>query len=323
MTEILKIATRLFGFTDKIESIGSYQKLIYNCSKNDLNYILKIVSSEDKCKLELLGEIDFVNYLNKNGASVQGFSKSINRQYVEEITHNGSIYYAYSYKKLGGNVFSFNNYFKSEKWDKEILLNWGEVTGKLVCLSRKYKKSNNTYIRPEWYNDPIIKNFKKYIPSYQTLVMSKIEECLSDLHSLHIAESSFGLIQGDFHKWNFYFDGQNITMDDFDDCEYHWLVNEIAMPLFYGIMSVPADKLNQFSDFFMTNFLIGFKKSCAIDKDQLELIPNFLQLRMIVLYVLYYKESTDSTKDLPEHIIKWRNLIESGKHIIDLDFSKY
>ncbi|MGL1892760.1 MAG: phosphotransferase [Spirochaetaceae bacterium] len=322
MTEILKKVVPLFGFTNKIKDIGTPEKLKYICSKDSSEYILKVIHSKDNQIQELMGEVNFVNYLSKNGANVQSYIKSINNVYIETILLFDVEYYVLSYQKSSGKKFSFSSYFNTKKWDHEILQSWGNEVGRLVSLSKKYTFKDVTSRRPEWYNDPIIKNYSKYVPLEQTKVQSKIEECLADLHSQNIAESTFGLIQGDFHRWNFYFDGNNITMEDFDDCEYHWFVNEIAMPLFYGMMKVPEDKLLGFSEFFMTNFLKGFRSVCSIEKEQLAMIPKFLKLRLIILYVLFYKENPTS-KSIPEHIVKWKKIIESDKQLIDLDFSKY
>jgi len=117
-------------------------------------------------------------------------------------------------------------------------------------------------------------------------------------------------------------DGQGvITLFDFDDCNYSWFINDIAIVLFYIAMG--KEDQAAFTREFMTHFLHGYREENQLDKSWLKEIPAFLKLREIDLYAVIHRSFDVENIDHPWVAMYMENRkqrIEEGIPFIDFDF---
>lgn len=83
---------------------------------------------------------------------------------------------------------------------------------------------------------------------------------------------NYGLLHADFLPENILFDGQNLTLIDFDDCGFGWHLFEMATSLF--------PQINQpFFDDLVTAYVEGYRQERSLADEQLEIFPAFLLIR--------------------------------------------
>lgn len=145
---------------------------------------------------------------------------------------------------------------------------------------------------------------------------------MSTLKNLDYGKESYGLIHGDINVGNFLVDHGAVTLFDFDECQYSWFVEDIAIQLFYLVYVYGDDSIDERHlqcQRFMEHFLKGYSKENTISDYELTLIPLFLRLREIIVYTGMYRsfdmsDINDWTKD---YLAQSKVRIENGISIIE------
>ena len=81
---------------ESIKYLGGFENFIYEFKKDKIDYILRFVHSDHHDYNLVLGEIEFVDYLDKNNASVSAVIHSNNDKVVEKIIINETDYFSVS-----------------------------------------------------------------------------------------------------------------------------------------------------------------------------------------------------------------------------------
>jgi len=314
---VLKEASSKFGikFHD-LKFIGGFQNFIYEYKINDKYYILRITHSSHRTENTVLGEIEFVNYLYKNGLSVSKPVFSVNKKLIEIIILEDYYFIITSFEKALGKKLKYPEAMNNDCLSELC----GEITGLMHKLSSEYNPLNEIIKRHTWKDNYYIKNFEKYIPKDQKKVYDSFRILIEEIEKLKI--ENYGLIHGDINIGNFLIDENKITLFDFDECQYSWFVEDIAIQLFYIIYVVLDDSIperNEQSEKFLNFFLKGYKKYFKINDYEIEKIPLFLKLREIIVYVgLHRSMDFNNMHDFFKSYIKQsRNRIENRAAIFE------
>lgn len=300
------------------KSLGALESFVYEYKINKRSYILKITHSLRRSAEYIKGEIDWLNYLANNGVSAARAFPSKNGNLVEIIDGEMPYFIAISYEKADGKLVT------EDEWHSNLFSKWGQVIGKMHKLTKKYKIKDISYKRQEWYEDDLL-NVEKYLSLSQTKVIDKTLKLIERLKSLPKDKESYGLIHADLHHENFFIHNKEITVFDFDDIQYDWFINDIAIALYYAIWWNPLknyDK-NEFAKSFLKNFLEGYNKENTLDTYWIDKIPYFLKLRHIMVYIIFHQifDLSNLTKEQDELINKYRYEIENEIPIVDINFS--
>jgi len=116
-------------------------------------------------------------------------------------------------------------------------------------------------------------------------------------------------------------DGGSITLFDFDDCAYSWLICDIAIVLFHA--TAAREDREGFTAGFMPPFLTGYSRENRLDARWLEHLPDFLKLREIDVYAVIHRSLDVENLDdwWCERFMDGRKeRIERDTPVIDFDF---
>lgn len=273
-----------YGVTkDLIKLLDGFESFIYEFSKGDREYILRISHSLRRSANMINGEIEWVNYLADNGVSVSRAVPSEYGNLVEVINQEDSHFAAVAFEKAKGAPPA------REVRNSDLFRQMGQMTGKMHALTKKFKSSRLEYKRPEW-DEEIDGIAEKYLPSTQRKVIEKFNQLLNHHHNLPKGTDSYGLIHSDFHPGNFFVDKGKITLFDFDDCQYLWFIHDIAISLFYVVShNCVGKKELEFARKFYQSFMNGYITENQLDRFWLDQIPYFLKMREIDLYIIIHR----------------------------------
>ncbi|MCP4583080.1 MAG: phosphotransferase [candidate division Zixibacteria bacterium] len=316
---ILKEATRLYGITEAdLTKLGSFESYVYEYEKDNQSRILKLTHSHHRSGQLIQGELEWVNYLAENKVSVPAVIPSESGNLVETIDLGDSYFLAYAFEKAEGKLP------ESSRWDDSLFENWGRVMGRMHALAKSYKPSNNSIKRFHWYEDASLR-VENHIPASQPLVIERCNQLKNKLREIPTDMESYGLIHSDIHHGNFFVNNGDITVFDFDDCHYNWFAYDIAIPLFYVLRDSEIDPNDKsFARHFMSRFMAGYKQENAIDPVHLEVIPDFMKLRELDLYIIIHAENAQNLNGWCERYMKNRRYsIENKIPIIDIDFPAF
>jgi amicoumacin kinase len=297
---ILAEAAQLFGISLKeVKAVGGFENYIYGYQKNGIDYILRIGHSDHRSLEMVEAELDFVNYLANNKSNVSVPCLSINKRLVEVVDcEDGSYFTITSYYKSQG------SHMKRDMLTDQFLINYGKTIGRFHHLTKDYKPG--LHKRFNWDDDLLIKEAQAYLPVDELFVVEKLESIIKEINLIPRNRDNFGLIHTDIHMGNFFVSNNELTVFDFDDCAYQYFISDIAIALFYYIMSYKdEEERNNKAKHFMNYLMKGYQMDNSIDEASFKTIHLFLKLRELILYIVIYRSCDIETNQWAQDYLSY------------------
>jgi amicoumacin kinase len=295
--ELLDDFLAVFGLEREAKKLGDFENYVYETYKNGHPFIMRLTHSSHRSKDEVLSELDWMRHLNNQGLSVPEIFPSVQGNLVEETAAaDNSKFFGCVYAKAPGTAVSV----RSEQFNEELFRKWGETTGRMHYATKSYKPSAGIKARSSWDEDELL-SVGKYYPSEEWELVDNANEVIATISALPKNQDNFGIIHTDIHSGNFFYDGEQIHVFDFDDASYHWFASDIAIPLYYSLIyRIPASEeaeRNTFGQLFLETFIEGYQKANQLPEGWKEQVPLFLMLRDIVLYAVLHKKIAPEDRD--------------------------
>lgn len=317
--DLLREAAKRYGVPhERLSLIGGFQNFIYEYQVNGQEYILRFTPQSHRTKSAVQAELEWVNYLAHHGISVSQPVTSTSENRLEVIQSKDSNFIVAAFDKAPGRKSGYPECLDDTKLYEQC----GKMTGEMHNLARAYKPTSR---RHDWRDNYYLKNLAKYVPDTQDKVHLACQKLMEQIDGLPKDRTSFGLIHGDINVGNFHVSDDGITLFDFDECQYSWYVEDIAIQLYYLVYvygdDCIDDRMSQ-AKLFMQHFLKGYTFVCTIDEYWLRQIPLFLRLREIIVYVGMHRSWDLDTLDewARDFIIQSKARIENGISIVDSTF---
>jgi len=294
--QILQEGACRFGVNaDELNYIGAWQNFIYEYSKDGESYILRFTPSSHRSEADVVAELDWILYLAQHDVLVSSPIQSNQGKLTEVIPSGESHYFTVtSFNKAKGEKIGYPECLGDIKLYQQM----GRLTGKIHALTKKYQPGVSVR-RHNWEDNYYLKSVGLYVPHEQRLVHEQCVALAKEIRdTLPVNSNSFGLIHGDINTANFHVHENDITLFDFDEAQYSWFVEDIAIPLYYLVYvygdDVQEQRVTQ-AQLFMEHYLQGYVLECSVDDYWLKQIPLFLRLREIIVYTGMHR-STDVTQ---------------------------
>ena len=286
---VLSKALLAYGIDkDDTKLLDGFENFIYEVSKDNKSFILRIGHDSRRNFNLVWGEAEFLNYLANGGLSVSRVCPSLSGQLIETVTaSDGSKFVITLFEKAVGHPPNF------KQASTDLFFNMGNYMGKLHALSKDFHPSQPQFTRLDITKDMATMTLtgNKYLPEGDEGILQAYKETTQSILQLPITVDSYGLCHIDFHGGNFFItESGKITLFDFDDCQYAWFIYDIAMALFYAISHncTSPEKLSHARKF-LSHFWLGYQENNCLDPIWLMEIPKFLKLREIDLYFAIHR----------------------------------
>ena len=301
---------------ESIALLDGFESYMYEFSRDDGDYILRVGHSLRRSENLILGEVDWINYLVRGGTPAAGAILSESGSLVEPIADGqGGQFLACAFEKAKGKP-PWEVGWNDQRWQS-----YGQMIGRMHALTKEYQPASPEWVRPQW-DDPLMLDIENNVPPEQQVVLERFRALIAQLKSLPRGHQSFGLIHFDAHEGNMFMDETgNLTLFDFDDCLYGWFIYDIAIVLFYKAMGANANP--EFINAFMGQFLRGYRQENSLDPAWLVQIPHFLKLREVDLYGVIHRSFDVENLDDPwclRYMDGRRERIEEGIPYLDCDW---
>lgn len=312
-------ALALFSLESKdFKELEGFESFVFECRRGAAPFILKITHVSQKGFDELVGIQEWVAFLAQGGASVARPMLSLKGNLVEQIGEGGMAFFAYAFAWAPGEIVM------QEDWTPELIRVWGRETGKLHRLSSGFKPREPRFTPNQWPVADCL-NLEKYIPAVEEKAIRKGKELIAAVSALPKTATNFGLIHSDLHNHNFHWQPSgSLTFFDFDDCEYHFLINDIAVTL-HSILTkkrCEGTKHVPFVRHFLDHYLQGYRQEFDLPPGWAEQIPLLLRLRHLLIYVIFHQitDLENMDEERAEILDKFRKEIEEETPIVEMDF---
>ncbi|MBP3952987.1 phosphotransferase enzyme family protein [Bacillus suaedae] len=269
-----------------LKEVGSFENYVFEAIQDGKPVILRLTHSSHRSQEQIESELDWLLYLHNHNAPVCPPYRSKNNKYIEQVQAGSTYFYVSLFKKASGTVTKLTN----ESYNQNLAYDWGEATSLLHRLTKEYQCPEHIQKRPLLI-DEFQQQFVPFIPQ-DMLLLEKVNSVLKEIKQLS-RETGFGLIHSDIHSGNFFYDGEQLSIFDFDDCSYHHFAHDLAMPLYYTLWSstfnTEEDK-ESFAKQFLEDFINGYQTQCPVSSEMYSQINLFLKLRDCELYGVFHKK---------------------------------
>ena len=121
--KVMQIAG-LYGTTrNDLKEVGKLENLIYEYRHTGQDRILRVTHSNHRNKMQIKGELDWINFLADAGVSVVRPILSRNGRYIERIGADGAFFFITAFEKAHGSHIERNGL------DRDLIYDYGRLVG--------------------------------------------------------------------------------------------------------------------------------------------------------------------------------------------------
>lgn len=303
---------------DLTKELEGFESHVFEVVYQDTPCILKITHSSRRSPEYIQAEIDFVNHLAAKGCSVAQVLTSPGGAFLECLPAeaDGHYFMGMVYQKLPGEEI------ETEDVTSQILEKLGAAMGQMHAAVQDFEAGATR--RRAWNEEPLFE-IHKWIPATEAAVLKAGEELLHTLGQRPQTPEIYDLTHSDLHHGNFLWDGTDVHIFDFDDSDYQWFVNDIAVTCFYFLVHLEEAERQQFLEDFMLHFVKGYSQHFALPQTEWRWMPQFWRLRELLLIALTYQTwDVDSFSEKRKaNMEKRKTRFVSGDFGVQFDFEGF
>jgi Ser/Thr protein kinase RdoA (MazF antagonist) len=282
--------------------LSDWHAFTFEVQRGGIPFILRISDDSHRSVADIEGELEWIEFARKGGVSAPHVIPSRYGRTTEVIDASPSQFTAVLFEKLRGRSVA------DADWNAGLFKRWGALVGRLHRVSTVFRPSQH---RAYWWESEFL-NVDAYIPDDLPEIKRAAHELIEEIKFVPRDPFSFGLIHADVYQDNFFVLGNGLQLFDFDNCEYGFFASDVAIALYAALWRVPAEAERQdFSARFLEAFWAGYCTEYSLDGAQLEMLPLFLRLRDLLIYIVARKKL--DLKNLTP--IQTRLLAERGNRI--------
>ena len=290
---LISSAAGLWSGQGKIELLDNVTNFVYQFQSQSHWKILRLSHSSHRSEIQIIAELDWVNFLYNYGVSVARPCLSNNQRFTEVFLVQDSYFTAVVFEFAAGQLIE--NADPSE-WNPSLFLSLGGILGKMHKATQAYHPQHLEEKRPNWYQDDLIQNKRAYLPPNQMDAADEIDAILKQFSQLPTSPDDYGLVHNDVNPTNFHVQQSKIILFDFDDCAYNWFINDIAvaMPLYSKMFSEPdwETRLREYICWFMR----GYSAENHLDDKWLSLLPICMRLQNLITLVAMHQANVPGSQ---------------------------
>lgn len=321
-TERLEEAASRFG-ADATEAIkrGDFENYVYEVKKGGESVMLRLTHSSHRTKDQVLAELEWVNDLHARGLHVSKNHASLSGDLVEEMKLEDGFFFICLFDKAPGvSAYSMKDEFTSEHIEA-----WGETTAKFHLAAQDYSVTSGS--RPHWYEDDLI-DIENWIDSEKDAeIVALNKKVVEAIRNLPSTNDVYGIIHSDIHQGNFFIDGNDLHVFDFDDTMFFHYIHDVSIPLYYTVWAQwskePLEVRTEKGMAFFEHFLRGYTRVRPLEKEWLEHLPLFLTLRDLTLYAVFHKKvDFEAEPNLRPIVEALGNRLRVNESIVNIELEK-
>lgn len=298
---------------EMVAELDGFENFVYAVRRKKKEFILRIGHDLHRDGRMVAGEIEWINYLHHHGVSVPETNPAV----AHLPAADGSQFHAVLFEKVKGHPPLHAD------WVNGLLGRVGGLLGQMNRLARDFVPADPLARRPEWYAEE--EGFaEKFLPPSEAKVIEKHNHLVAYLRRLPTPPEAYGMVHQDVHGGNFFVgeDGQ-ITLFDFDDCQYCWFAQDVAMALFYVLPhDCRSEKDRAFARDALKQLLAGYSQQYTLEPRWIAEIPVFLKQREIDLYIAIHRSMDLDNLDpwCTSYMNGRKEKIENDVPYVEIDF---
>lgn len=282
---------------------------VYPFAVHGKRHFLRLAPVEEKQKKNLMGELEFLQYLGREGYGAMKPVAAKNGELLLTLNTKWGDYYVSVFEGVGGISIEDTDY------REDIMLAYGKALGRLHNLSMNYQPENRkwSYVEAlEWIKTVLAKYKNQYPEKGLSLekMQKEAETVEQELSKLKQTKETFGLVHYDFEPDNVFYneaDG-NCQVIDFEDGMYHFFMVDIEQVLDSISEELEGEAFEQAKKY----FLQGYKSEKALEPDYEEKFVLMRRFCNLFSYARLLHCIAEDISDAPEWLVSLRTRL-AGK----------
>ncbi len=265
-------------------------------------------------------ELRWLHYLADGMSEVARVIPSLCGNVCECAELDGGRVIVAAFEKARGGLA---NQQDNSQWNDDLFANVGAAMGKMHALSSHYTLTMQEEAAFQWDSDIFFS--PEYSIAHDAEVFAQRQSLLQQLAALPKSSSTYGVIHADIHHRNFFADGTNITIFDFDDCICGWYAYDIAVTLHSFISTIPYGDQHArdiFARQFFAEFVRGYTQHFSLDPRWSEISQFMLKYRRVCVYAFIDKLYPQKENNPYGEYKSWlRQMIVADKPVLSQGFA--
>ncbi|MBS4196407.1 phosphotransferase enzyme family protein [Lederbergia citri] len=264
---------------------------------------------------EQLEEVTYTNFLYNEGFGVPPIILSKNSNLVEKIMLDKE-FLTVLYRAASG------IHLPKNQWNASVFNELGRQIGRLHRLTKKFEDIETIKYIKDWHDNEEYA-FLTYIPKEESSIREIADEVLSTIKKLPKSHSTYGLLHGDLWLENILVDNDSkLTMIDFQDCEKHFYIFDLAVPIYSALeySFVGNGNIVDYGRSITKAIIDGYQTENELSLDMLGKLPLFIKLKEIFEYSLMhmYWNKEKLTEEQVRIMNHFRIRIEHNHSILEI-----
>ncbi len=306
------VAAAVGGTPEQLRDLGGFESFVHEIHRDGRDQIVKATWGARRTPEEMGAELHFVNYLAEAGAPVCRPLPLASGAMQESVQSADGVFHVTAWAKAVGEVLP------KESFSPEVFRRWGALVGQFHRLSASYAGPPAPCARPTWQDEHA--SLAALVES-EPEMHAKFHEHLAAIAALPRCANSYGTMHTDLHRWNIHWHAGEPAVFDFEDMIDFWFVSDLAIVLFYAVMSpLEGQDRQALYDELQGPLWEGYATQHALPAEARETLPMFLTLREHTLRAVVLRSIPESERSPGwiEFISEAEERILSGKPALGL-----
>ena len=285
--------------------------------------ILRVSEYSEKKQAHIDFETRWTEYLAARMKGIVKPIRSTNNRLYETVRTDGKEYILSLQEKVPGKIVDVNN---PNEFHDGLFYHLGLLMGRMHNLTVCY---NGNVACPAFrWNGPHF--WRKDITIFDEDVRQGEKRLLIELENLPTAKNNYGIVHFDIHTDNFLVENGNITLIDFDACQFNWYAADIASALFFMVQKGAGPLKNmtekartEFAETYLFSFLKGYTQTNSISLYWIRKIDLFMRYQMVDEFVAAQIDWSKESTHLKQRYMNWyKNKIKNDSSYVFIDYDK-
>jgi Ser/Thr protein kinase RdoA (MazF antagonist) len=171
-------------------------------------------------------------------------------------------------------------------WNGEIFRRLGREIGKLHQGASRYEAQHGKAEHITDWSGSGEYQFLNSIPPGETLIRAAAQQVLREVQAIPRNGENYGILHGDIWLENVLVVGETLTLIDFQDCERHYYLYDLAVPLYSALEFSFAGQGNikDYGQTLAENLLGGYLEEHTLEPEMLKYLPLLFRLKELFEY---------------------------------------
>ncbi|WP_377890290.1 phosphotransferase enzyme family protein [Alkalihalobacillus sp. R86527] len=266
-----------------VTTVEAVTNAMYRCVAVEGTYYARITNY--KTFDEQVEEVRYTEFLRHEGIGTSAAIASLNGNVVEKMSLPDKDVRTVLYEAAPG------GHLPRSEWNADVLKEVGREIGRLHRTSKKFEETHPPQHINDWHDSGEY-DFLTYIPEEERAIRTIAEEVHSTIRSIPKTDENYGLLHGDLWLENIVVDDdRNLTLIDFQDCEKHYYIFDLAVPIYSAIeYSFPGGgNIVDYGRKVTKAIIEGYEEENNLSPEMLEKLPLFIKLKELFEYSLMHR----------------------------------